>query len=77
MKIIEFFLIIWAKWSELEPEFLTSWSLTKIDRLRNTDCHCSIIDPPYNIVDATMLTAYRDNIVRGGEENCKLYFQPK
>jgi hypothetical protein len=28
MKIVEFFLIIWAKWSELEPEpkFLASWS---------------------------------------------------
>jgi hypothetical protein len=43
MKIVEFFLIIWGKWSELEPEpeFLTSWSRswshTKIDRLRNTD----------------------------------------
>jgi hypothetical protein len=42
MKIIEFFLIIWGKLSELdpEPEFLTSWSRswgrTKIDRLRNT-----------------------------------------
>jgi hypothetical protein len=48
MKIIEFFLIIWGKWSELEPEpepeFLTSWSQsrsrswsrTKMDRLRNT-----------------------------------------
>jgi hypothetical protein len=40
MKIVEFFLIIWGKWSELEPEpeFLTSWSQspTKMDRLRNT-----------------------------------------
>jgi hypothetical protein len=42
MKIIEFFLIIWGKLSELEPkpEFLTSWSRswsrTKMDRLRNT-----------------------------------------
>jgi hypothetical protein len=46
MKIVEFFLIIWGKLSELEPEpeFLTSWSLsgsrnwsrTKMDRLRNT-----------------------------------------
>jgi hypothetical protein len=41
---VEFFLIIWGKWSELEPEpeqeFLTSWSRsrsrTKMDRLRNT-----------------------------------------
>jgi hypothetical protein len=44
MKIFEFFLIIWGKLSELEPEpeFLTSWSQsrswsrTKMDRLRNT-----------------------------------------
>jgi hypothetical protein len=42
MKIVEFFLIIWGKLSELEPEpeFLTSWSRswsrTKMDRLRNT-----------------------------------------
>jgi hypothetical protein len=40
MKIVEFFLIIRGKWSELEPEFLTSWSRswssTKIDRLCNT-----------------------------------------
>jgi hypothetical protein len=38
MKIVEFFLIIWGKWSEPEPEFLTSWSRsrTKMDRLRNT-----------------------------------------
>jgi hypothetical protein len=40
MKIVEFFLIIWGKWPELEPEpeFLTSWSRshTKMDRLRNT-----------------------------------------
>jgi hypothetical protein len=42
MKIVEFFLIIWGKWSELEtePKFLTSWSRsrsrTKMDRLRNT-----------------------------------------
>jgi hypothetical protein len=40
MKIVEFFLIIWRKLSELEPEpeFLTSWSRsrTKMDRLRNT-----------------------------------------
>jgi hypothetical protein len=46
MKIVEFFLIIWGKWSELElepePEFLASWSRsrswsrTKMDRLRNT-----------------------------------------
>jgi hypothetical protein len=40
MKIYEFFLIIWGKLSELEPEpeFLTSWSWsrTKMDRLRNT-----------------------------------------
>jgi hypothetical protein len=40
MKIVEFFLIIRGKWSELEPEpeFLTSWSRsrTKMDRLRNT-----------------------------------------
>jgi hypothetical protein len=41
MNIVEFFLIIWGKWSELEPEpeFLTSWSRswsrTKMDRLRN------------------------------------------
>jgi hypothetical protein len=48
MKIIEFFLItgIWGKFSELEPEpkFLTSlsrnWSLTKMDRLRNTGFGC-------------------------------------
>jgi hypothetical protein len=26
MKIVEFFLIIWGKWSEPEPEFLTSRS---------------------------------------------------
>jgi hypothetical protein len=37
MKIVEFFLIIWGKLSELEPEFSTSWSRTKMDRLRNTD----------------------------------------
>jgi hypothetical protein len=40
VKIVEFFLIIWGKWSELElePEFLTSWSRsrTKMNRLRNT-----------------------------------------
>jgi hypothetical protein len=38
IKIDEFFLIIWQKWSELEPEpeFLPSWSRTKMDRLRNT-----------------------------------------
>jgi hypothetical protein len=44
VKIVEFFLIIWGKLSELEPEpeFLTSWSRsrswsrTKMDRLRNT-----------------------------------------
>jgi hypothetical protein len=49
MKIVEFFLIIRGKWSELEPEpeFLTSWSRsrspTKMDRLRNTDrCRYSI-----------------------------------
>jgi hypothetical protein len=42
MKIVEFFIIIWGKLSELEPEaaFLTkwsrSWSRTKMDRLRNT-----------------------------------------
>jgi hypothetical protein len=38
MKIVEFFLIIWGKLSELEPEpqFLTSWSRIKMDRLRNT-----------------------------------------
>jgi hypothetical protein len=44
MKIVEFFLFIWGKLSELEPEpepeFLTSWSRswsrTKMDRLRNT-----------------------------------------
>jgi hypothetical protein len=44
MKIVEFFLIIWGKLSELKPEqeFLTSWSRirswsrTKMDRLRNT-----------------------------------------
>jgi hypothetical protein len=31
MKIVEFFLIIWGKLSELEPEpeFLTSWSRKK------------------------------------------------
>jgi hypothetical protein len=46
MKIVEFFLIIWGKLSELEPEpeFLTSWaqsrSRTKMDRLRNTDWFC-------------------------------------
>jgi hypothetical protein len=44
MKIVEFFLIIWGKWSELEPEpeFCTSWSRswsrTNMDRLRNTAC---------------------------------------
>jgi hypothetical protein len=29
---------MWGKWSELEPEFFTSWSRsrTKMDRLRNT-----------------------------------------
>jgi hypothetical protein len=26
MKIVEIFLILWGKWFELEPEFLTSWS---------------------------------------------------
>jgi hypothetical protein len=40
MKIVEIFLIIWGKWSELEqePEFLTSWSRsrTKMDQRRNT-----------------------------------------
>jgi hypothetical protein len=38
MIIVEFFLIIWGKWSELEPEpeLLTSGSSTKMDRLRNT-----------------------------------------
>jgi hypothetical protein len=44
MKIVELFLIIWGKLSELEPEpeFLTSWSRsrswsrTKMDQLRNT-----------------------------------------
>jgi hypothetical protein len=36
IKIVEFFLIIWGKLSELESEFLTSWSRTKMDRLRNT-----------------------------------------
>jgi hypothetical protein len=46
MKIIEFFLIIRGKLSELElepePEFLTSWSRsrTKIDRLRNSFYNC-------------------------------------
>jgi hypothetical protein len=47
MKIVEFFLIIWGKLSELEPEpeFLTSWSRsrnwsrTKMDRLHNTVCN--------------------------------------
>jgi hypothetical protein len=41
MKIFEFFLIIWGKWSKLEPEpkFLTNWSRTKMDRLRNTANH--------------------------------------
>jgi hypothetical protein len=35
---VNFSLIIWAKWAELEPEFLTSCSRshTKMDRLRNT-----------------------------------------
>jgi hypothetical protein len=35
----EFFLIIWGKWSEPEPEFLTSLSRSRtiMDRLRNTD----------------------------------------
>jgi hypothetical protein len=39
MKIVEFFLITGGKLSELEPEpeFLTSWSRAKMDRLRNTD----------------------------------------
>jgi hypothetical protein len=43
MKIVEFFLIIWEKLFELEPEpeLLTSWSRswsrTKMDRLRNTE----------------------------------------
>jgi hypothetical protein len=40
IKIVEFFLIIWGKLSELEPEFLTSWSRSwsrkKMERLRNT-----------------------------------------
>jgi hypothetical protein len=44
MKIVEFYLMVWGKLFELEPEpeFLTSWSRsrswswTKIDRLRNT-----------------------------------------
>jgi hypothetical protein len=43
MKIVEFFLIIGGKLSELEPgpEFFTSfsrsWSRTKMDWLRNTE----------------------------------------
>jgi hypothetical protein len=39
MKIPKFFLIIWEKLSELETEseFLTSWSRTTMDRLRNSD----------------------------------------
>jgi hypothetical protein len=36
MKIVKFFCIIWEKWSK--PEFLRSWSRTKMDRLRNTGC---------------------------------------
>jgi hypothetical protein len=36
IKIVDFFLIIWGKLSELEPEFFTSWSRTKMDLLRNT-----------------------------------------
>jgi hypothetical protein len=36
IKIVEFFLIIWGKLSEPEPEFLTSWSRTKMDLLCNT-----------------------------------------
>jgi hypothetical protein len=46
MKIVEFFLIIWGKWPEPEPEFLTSWSRsrsrTKMDRLRN-----AVSEPPF------------------------------
>jgi hypothetical protein len=38
MKIVEFFLILQGNLSELEPEpeFSTSWSRKKMDRLRNT-----------------------------------------
>jgi hypothetical protein len=38
MKIVEFFSMLWGKLSELEPEpeILTSWIRTKMDRLRNT-----------------------------------------
>jgi hypothetical protein len=41
MKIVEFFLFIWGKLSELKPEleFFTSWSRTKKDWLRNTGIH--------------------------------------
>jgi hypothetical protein len=34
-EILIFFKNIWVKW--LEPKFLTRWSRTKMDRLRNTD----------------------------------------
>jgi hypothetical protein len=46
MKIVEFFSIIWGKLSELEPEpeFSTSWSRTKMDRLRNTSQNRTKID---------------------------------
>jgi hypothetical protein len=45
MEIVEFFSIIWGKLSDLEPEpeFLTSWSRTKMDRLRNTVPNCKKI----------------------------------
>jgi hypothetical protein len=61
MEIVEFFLIIWRKGSELEPEpeFLTSWSRSwsrmNMDRLRNTACSSTGIgtvklkmDPSYH-----------------------------
>jgi hypothetical protein len=64
MKIVEFFLIIREKLSELEPEpeFLTSWSRswsrTKMDRLRNTGLEDKIririkfADPPTTAEEA-------------------------
>jgi hypothetical protein len=59
MKIVEFFLIIWGKWFELEPEFFTSWSQsrsrTKMDRLRNTDKNDACKGICY-ILDNTLFT---------------------
>jgi hypothetical protein len=54
MKIVEFFLILWGKLSEVEPEpeFLTSWSRswsrTKMDRLRNTAYNVISVSPMFH-----------------------------